>query len=155
MSDCREEVNALRTYEALYVVRPDGKDEDIQTIADEVTKLVTDNGGAIVRSEIWGKRKLAYEVKKFTEGVYVLLRFEADQSLIPKLETYYRLSEAVIRFLIVHFDEQALRLEELQERRKEAQVQAMADRSEEDEDRPVSRRRGRSRDDDDDEDDED
>lgn len=142
----------MRTYEALYIVRPDVKDEDIQTIADEVIKLVTDNGGAIVRSEIWGKRKLAYEVKKLTEGVYVLLRFEADQALIPKLENYFRLSESVIRFLIVHFDEQTLRLEELQEKRREAQVQAMANRSEEDEDRPVSRRRSRSRDDDDDDD---
>ena len=147
----------MRTYEALYIIRPDWPEEDIQTVADSVAKLVTDNGGAIVRSEIWGKRKLAYEVKKHTEGVYVLLRFEADHAVIPKLENLFRLSETIIRFLVVHFDEQTLRLETLQEKRKEEQVLAMANRAEGDQDDDRSddrpRRRGRSRDDDYDDDD--
>ena len=56
----------MRTYEALYIVRPDVEDEQIQTIAKEVETLVTEEGGAIVRSEIWGKRRLAYDVKQFS-----------------------------------------------------------------------------------------
>jgi small subunit ribosomal protein S6 len=65
-------VKALRTYEALYIIRPDRPDDEVQTVAKQVESLVTNNGGAIVRSEIWGKRRLAYEVNHFTEGSYVL-----------------------------------------------------------------------------------
>ena len=116
----------MRTYEALYIIRPDLADEDIQTITNEVETLITDNGGSIVRSEIWGKRRLAYEVKKFSEGCYVLLRFEAEPEFITRLEDYYRLAEAVIRFMVVHFDARTLRLEAEQARRKEAEIKAGA-----------------------------
>jgi len=114
----------LRTYEALYIVRPDLKDDEIQTVADEVIKMVTDNGGAIVRSEIWGKRKLAYEVKHFNEGVYVLLRFESEPTFPKQLESYFRLSEAVIRYLVTYFDEHTLKLEEEQQQKKEAEIRS-------------------------------
>ena len=114
----------MRTYEALYIVRPDIEDDDIQTIANEVETLVSDNGGTIVRSEIWGKRRLAYEVKKFNEGSYVLLRFTSEPDFLARLEGYFRLAEPVIRFLVVHFDKQMLRLEAEQLKRKEEEIKA-------------------------------
>jgi small subunit ribosomal protein S6 len=149
----------VRTYEALYIVHPELKDDEIQTIANNVEKLVTDNGGAIVRSEIQGKRKLAYEVKRCSEGCYVLLRFQAEPEFIQRMENYFRLTEGIIRSLVVHFDEHTLRLEAEQERRKQAEVQtAHAARSfdDEDDDDRSSRKRRSSRysDDEDDEDDE-
>jgi len=131
-------VNALRTYEALYIITPELDDDGIQTIASEVENLVTSNGGAIVRSEIWGRRKLAFEVKKFTEGNYVLLRFDADPAFSAKLEHYFRLSDQIIRYLIVHLDDHDLRMEAEQQRRREEDVRTG---------------RGRGRDDDDDDDD--
>jgi len=135
----------LRTYEALYIVNPNLDDAAIQTIAAEVESLVTDNGGAVVRSEIWGKRKLAYEVKKFTEGYYVLLRFDAEPEFIDKLELHFRLSEPIFRNLVVYFDEKTLRLEAEQARR---DVENAKNRpsEEDDDDRP---RRRRDEDDDD------
>ncbi len=114
----------MRTYEALYIVKPDLGDDEIQTIAKETEALVTDNGGAIVRSETWGKRKLAYKVEQCTEGVYILLRFEAEPTFITRLEGYFRLSEAVIRDLVVYFDEKTLRLEAEQQLRVEAEIRA-------------------------------
>jgi small subunit ribosomal protein S6 len=114
----------LRTYEALYIVRPDVRDDDVQTIAKEVEALVTDNGGAIVRSEIWGKRKLAYEVQRFSEGYYILLRFEASPSFVARLENHFRLTDSIIRYLTVHFDEKMLRLEASQKKRREAEIRA-------------------------------
>ena len=123
----RREVNVLRTYEALYVVRPDVADEEIQTIANEVETLVTANGGAIVRSEIWGKRRLAYDVKGFAEGVYICLRFTAERTFVKRLEQHFRLAEAVIRHLVVHFDERTLRLEAEQKRRKEEELRTSAE----------------------------
>lgn len=116
-------MNTLRTYEALYIIRPDLSDDEIQTVAQEVEALITDSGGSIVRSEVWGKRRLAYEVKSFTEGCYVLLRFQAPPEFITRLEGHFRLSERVIRNLVVHFDKRTLRLEEEQAQRKEEEAQ--------------------------------
>ncbi len=142
----------MRTYEALYIVRPDLKDEEIQTVAQEVETLVTGNGGAIVRSEHWGKRKMAYEVKKFTEGYYVLLRFQSPAPLPGRLANHFRLSENIIRDLIVYFDDKALKLEEEQRVRNEELARAShgRDREREEEDDEEGGRRGRRGDDDDD-----
>lgn len=140
-----EEVTRLRTYEALYIVRSDLQDDEVQTVAKEVEALVTSNGGAIVRSEIWGKRRLAYEVQKCTEGYYVLLRFTAAPAFVARLENHFRLTDAIIRYLVVHFDERTLRLEASQKKRKEAEIRTPAmvtgrteveDDEGEDEDRP-------------------
>jgi small subunit ribosomal protein S6 len=151
-----KEVNSLRTYEALFIVRPDMKDEEIQTVADKTAALIAENGGAIVRSEIWGKRRLAYEVEHFSEGYYVLLRFEAAPSFIGRLENYFRLSESVIRHLVVYFDAKTLRLEAEQQQRVEEEVRANADSGDEERnDRPRrSRPDRRRRDEDNDEDEE-
>jgi len=113
----------LRTYEALYIIRPDLEDTEVEGAAKTVESLVTSNDGTIVESEIWGKRRLAYKVKRFTEGHYVLLRFQATPSLVTRLKNHFRLADAVIRYLVVRFDEKTLRLEAEQKRRKEAELQ--------------------------------
>jgi small subunit ribosomal protein S6 len=146
----------LRTYEALYIVKPDMKDDEIQTIATDVETLVTSSGGAIVRSETWGKRKMAYEVNKYSEGVYVLLRFQSPATFVGKLANHFRLTENIIRDIIVYFDDKTLRLEEEQKQRTEAELRAnaarTADRDDDDDDDDDHRpQRGRRRDEDDDE----
>lgn len=158
----------LRTYEALYIVTPELEDDDIRAVSQEVEALVTQNGGEIVRSEIWGKRKLAYMVKKHAEGAYILLRFTANADFITRLEGYFRLSEQVIRYVVVCFDERTLRLEAEQQRQREEELRAGSaahgrgrrgdDDDEDDDDEPLpvgARRPSRFRDDDDDDDDDD
>jgi len=145
----------LRTYEALYIVMPDVEDDGIQTVDKAVQSLITESGGSIVRSEIWGKRKLAYTVKKQTEGTYILVRFDAEPDFIAKLEQWYRLSEAVLRYQVVHFDEHTLRIEAEQQRRREEDLRnsaASASRRDDDDD-DDGPRRPRRRYEDDDEDD--
>ena len=146
----------MRTYEALYIVKPDMKDDEIQTIATDVETLVTSSGGAIVRSETWGKRKMAYEVNKYSEGVYVLLRFQSPATFVAKLANHFRLTESIIRDIIVYFSEQDLRLEEEQKQKVEAELRANAARTtdrddddDDDDDRRPSRGRRRDEDDDD------
>ena len=119
-------MSELRTYEALYIVRPDLEDEEVETVSKAVESLVTEQGGAILQSEIWGKRRLAYNVEKFVEGRYVLLRFEADATFVARLKEYFRLADAVIRHLVTHFDEKTLRLEASQKERKEAELRKTA-----------------------------
>ncbi len=146
-------MKALRTYEALYIVRPDRSDDEVQTIAQQVEGLVTASGGSIVRSEAWGKRRLAYEVNHFTEGYYILMRFQSDPSFVSRLENHFRLDESIIRALTVYFDEKTLRLEEEQKKRTEELIKASATRrsqdDDDDDDEPPQRHR-RDRDDDDD-----
>ena len=120
----------MRTYEALYIVRPELSDEETQTISKEVEQLVVDNGGTIVRSETWGKRRLAFEIDKLNEGIYILLRFECQQEVVEKLEKFYRLNEQVMRSLVTYFDEKTLRLEAEQEKRKEEDLKHRNERDE-------------------------
>ena len=124
----------MRTYEALFIVQPNATDDEVQTIAKGVETLITEDGGAIVRSEIWGKRRLAFEVKGHSEGNYVLIRFESDPGFNLKLEGYFRLSETIIRSLVVLFDEKTLRLEAEQERRTAAALAAQSNSSDDDDD---------------------
>lgn len=142
----------MRTYEALYIVKPTLADDEVQTVAQGVEKLVTDNGGAIVRSEIWGKRRLAYAVKKFQEGVYVLLRFTGPNDFIKKLREYIRLADDIIRHMVVLLDERTLALELEQEQRNKAMQEARGagfgrgrDDEEDDEEDDRPRRREGSR----------
>jgi small subunit ribosomal protein S6 len=131
----------------LYIVRPDLQEEEVQTVANEVEALITGNGGEIQKSEQWGKRKLAYEVQKFGEGYYVLVRFTAPAGLTARLENHFRLTDAIIRFLLLHFDERTLRLEENQRKRKEAEarIAATSRRRDEDEDEDEDAAPARSR----------
>lgn len=126
----------MRTYEALYIIAPTLDDDAIQAVTAGVETLITSNGGVIARSELWGRRKLAYEVKKHSEGFYVLLRFEADPELIKKLDNMFKLSETIIRHLLLHLDERTLKLEAQQQhqREEEARIAATRTRGENDDD---------------------
>lgn len=133
----------MRTYEALFIIHPEQGEDEVQTIAKEVEGLITGDGGSIVRSEIWGKRRLAYEVERQNEGTYVLIRFESDPGFNLKLEGYFRLSETIIRSLVVLFDEKTLRLEAEQERRTAAALAAQSNSSDDDDDDDRPRRPAR------------
>lgn len=133
----------MRTYEALYIVSPELDDSAIQTVVADVAGLITNSGGTIVRSDVWGKRKLAYTIKKHVEGVYVVIRFEANPESIKRLEQQLRLMDSIIRFLVLYLDEQTLKLEAEQQRQQEEAQRLSA------------ARRSRGEDDDDEEDDDD
>lgn len=138
----------MRTYEALYIVQPNATEDEVQTIDAGVQRLITESGGSVVRSEIWGKRRLAYEVKRFQEGIYILVRFQCAPEAINKLKQYFKLTDDIIRELVVHFDEQTLKLEAEQARRNEAlaaqraAAESRGDRdSDDDDERPARRAR--------------
>ena len=146
---------SLRTYESIFIVQPNATDDEVHTVVQGVENLITADGGAIAVRDIWGKRRLSYEVKKFTEGIYVLLRYQCPGSLIKKLESHFKLNDEIIRFLIVYFDEKTLRLEEEQKKRTAIAIQRAGaegrrrDEDGDDDDRPQRRgpRRRREQDD--------
>jgi len=91
----------LRDYEVLYIVRADFDDEKVQDAVKRVNTLVERSGGTADRTNLWGKRKLAYEVKHQKEGSYVLQDFKLDPDRVPELEAALKITEEVLRHLIV------------------------------------------------------
>lgn len=91
---------ANRSYEALYIVRPELKDADIQKITDRFKKVVEDKGGEVSSAAKWDKRKLAYEVKGLKEGNYILMDFTAPGDAISELNRLMRISDDVVRHLV-------------------------------------------------------
>lgn len=99
-----------RVYEVMFIVRPDVADEDVDKLIASLEQTVTAGKGTIRATEKLGKRKLAYLVRRFNEGNYVLLTIDADGSLIAELERRLRVSEPVIKFITVRMDEEEKRL---------------------------------------------
>jgi small subunit ribosomal protein S6 len=97
----------LREYEVLYIVRADLDDDKVQDAVKRVNTLIERSGGKIERTNLWGKRKLAYEVKHQKEGSYVLQDFQLDPDRVPELESALKITEEVLRHLIVRKPEKA------------------------------------------------
>ena len=91
----------MRDYEVLYIVRADLDDEKVQEVVKRVNTLIERSGGTAERTNLWGKRKLAYEVKHQKEGSYVLQDFRIDTARVPELEAGLKITEEVLRHLIV------------------------------------------------------
>lgn len=99
-----------RFYEVMFIVRPDAADEDVDKLIAGFEQTVTGGGGNVRSTEKLGRRKLAYTVRKFNEGNYILLTIDADGALVAELERRLRVSEPVIKFITVRMDEEEKRL---------------------------------------------
>jgi small subunit ribosomal protein S6 len=99
-----------RTYEVMFIVRPDILDEDLDKLIAGLEANITQGGGSIKSLEKLGRRKLAYTVKKFNDGNYVLMTILADGSLVGEIERRLRVSEPVIKFISVRMDEEEKRV---------------------------------------------
>jgi small subunit ribosomal protein S6 len=91
----------LRDYEILYIVRPELDDEQLQAAIATVDKLIESLGGATQKTDVWGRRRLAYEVRHLREGQYVLTDFQIDPARVPELEGTLKISDTVFRHLVV------------------------------------------------------
>jgi small subunit ribosomal protein S6 len=99
-----------RVYEVMFIVRPDAAEEDVDKLIAGFTTTVTGGGGAVKTVEKMGRRKLAYMVRKFSDGNYVLLTIEANGAVVLELERRLRVTEPVIKFITVRIDEEEKRL---------------------------------------------
>lgn len=94
----------MREYELVFIVRPDLDDNAFKDAVEKVKGWITEAGGVITKTDFWGKRKLAYVVRKQTEGQYVLLKIQMNPAFSATLERNLRFLEPVIRFLISNVD---------------------------------------------------
>jgi small subunit ribosomal protein S6 len=99
-----------RTYEVMFIVRPDVEEADLDKLIEGFSANVTSGGGEVTAVEKMGRRRLAYTVRKFNDGFYVLLTIAAAGSLIAEIERRLRVSEPVIKFITVRMDEEEKRL---------------------------------------------
>src|SRR5438067_13845735 len=102
-----------RTYELMFIVRPDMTEEDQDKLVSKLETAVTSSGGKVKTFEKMGKRRLAYTVRRFHDGLFMLLTFEGSGGLVHELERRLRLSEPVIKFLSGRIDEEQKRLDKI------------------------------------------
>jgi small subunit ribosomal protein S6 len=91
----------LQDYELVYIINPEISDEVLETRVNGITQFITGRDGVVDAVDKWGKKKLAYPIKHFLEGNYVLTRFKISPAKCQELEANLRISEDVIRHLLV------------------------------------------------------
>jgi len=90
-----------REYELIYIARPDLSDEELATIFDRTKKIITERDGHVLTVDEWGKKKLAYEIKKYAKGHFMYLLFLGDAAIVNEVERTFKLDDGLLRFLTV------------------------------------------------------
>lgn len=90
----------MRKYEVMYIIHPDVEQENVQALVDKFNGIIS-NGGEITKTDVIGKRRLAYEINKLRDGYFVLVNFTATSDIVNELDRQMKISDNVIRSLIV------------------------------------------------------
>lgn len=95
----------LRNYETMYIIKPTLDEDAIEAVAKKVDDQIVGIGGTVEKTEKRGRKRLAYEVKDFKDGFYVLTNFKAKPDTILELERLFKLNDDVIRHLVLNLEE--------------------------------------------------
>ncbi len=98
-----------RLYETTVVLDPQLDQSKIEEFVNQVQKTITDAGGTIRKVDHWGKKRMAYEIKKRQYGYYIYFLYESDGKIVAPMERTFRLNESVLRYLTVKLDKKAIR----------------------------------------------
>lgn len=147
----------MRHYETLFIINPDLSEEETASVVEKFSAILTDRGSNMVKVDQWGRRRLAYEVKKFNKGFYVLFEFGATPEAVAEMERIFKIDERVIRYMTVKkddlFDAEAIARAEAEAAAKAAARAARAESGQDDDDDEEDEAPRRRRDEDDDEED--
>lgn len=91
-------------YESMIILAPNLTNEEIEKENKKILSLVTDLGGEYVKTDVWGKKQLAYEIMKFREGYFMINYFNMDTQKINEIDRHYRLNEKIIRHNVIKLD---------------------------------------------------
>ena len=94
----------MNKYEIGVILKPTLEEEELKTELERVQELITRFGGAIEKVDEWGRRRLAYEINKLSEGIYYFITFSSENTTPAEIESRIRIYENVIRYLIVRLD---------------------------------------------------
>lgn len=95
-----------RTYEVMYIGTPETADEDIVKLNEAIEQMIVKEGGTVVKTEAMGRRRLAYPIRKKTEGHYTLFEIEGSGQEIAELERRMRVNDTIMRYITVRVDEE-------------------------------------------------
>ena len=97
----------MRLYETIFIASPTLTEEQVDELVKQYEGIIAEQGGELLKTDKWGRKKLAYEVQKFSEGYYTLFEMNAGPKLVAELERRFRNNDAVIKFMSVRLDEEA------------------------------------------------
>jgi small subunit ribosomal protein S6 len=92
----------MRKYETIFILQPTLDEEAVKANIEKFKGVIENGGGVIENVDFWGKRKLAYEIKKVNEGFYTLINFSADNELPKELDRIFRINDTVVRHIIIN-----------------------------------------------------
>lgn len=117
----------MKRYETLFIVQIDLPDDELNSLIERYSEIVTAYKGTIVKIEKWGKRKLAYEIKKQTNGFYVMIDYAGKSAIIDELERNFKIDDKILKFMTIMKDDN-VDLEKI-EKEKQEEIQAKAQRT--------------------------
>ncbi len=106
-----------RIYEVVFIINPEAGDDEVMRLNEGVQKIITSQGGSITKTEIMGRRQLAYEINHRKDGTYVLLEVEGSGAEIAELERRMRVNDQILRYMTIRVDEDRRRADKLKDRR--------------------------------------
>ena len=95
----------MNKYETIFILHPSLDEEAIKANIEKFKGVIENGKGVIENIDLWGRRKLAYEIKKVTEGTYVLVTYTAPSELPKELDRVFRISDSIIRHMIINLDD--------------------------------------------------
>jgi len=101
----RDEPNTSREYETIFILRPDTPNDGVSTVNGRLRGIIDQMGGKVLKLDNWGKRKLAYEIRKQLKGIYLYWRYLATSGVVEEVERNLRMLDSVIRYYTVKVDE--------------------------------------------------
>ncbi len=110
----------MSIYESIFIINPNLTDEETNNVIKKMQDVVAKQGGEMIKFEDWGKKKLAYEVKKQKRGHYVFFQFKSTPAAIAELERTFKLTDAVIKFLSVKLEKELRKRPEPKKKKGEA-----------------------------------
>lgn len=97
--------DSVRSYELMYVIKPDLDEEKLNAVLEKYSNIIINDGGEIESTDKWGKRRLAYEIDDYREGIYVLVYFKSEPSAAQEIDRVMKISDEILRFMILSREE--------------------------------------------------
>ncbi len=95
----------MRQYEVMCIIRPDLEEEQTAELVEKINRIVTDGGGEVTELDAWGVKRLAYEIKDYTEGYYVVMKCRAEHAVVSELDRIFRITDGILRHIIIREDQ--------------------------------------------------
>ena len=97
----------MRKYETIFIAHPDLVEDEVKGMIEKMKEVIENLNGELIKVEEWGRRKLAYKLKKLTKGYYILIRFLGNGQVLAEIERNLRLSDSVLKYQSIRLDEKA------------------------------------------------